>query len=57
MRRNYHEESILIVAVFVVYVSYDTPDFPTVVVGWSALGVAVVYWLARTIVRVTSGRG
>ena len=54
--RNYHEECVLIVAAFIAYISSSHPDYPTVVIGWVILGMASLYWLARTVWRITKRR-
>jgi len=54
--RNYHEECVLIVAAFICAHTVDSPDHPTVVIGWVILGMAVLYWLVRTVWRIVKRR-
>jgi len=54
--RNYHEECVLIVAAFICALTVDSPDVPTVVIGWVILGTASLYWLIRTVWRITKRR-
>ena len=54
--RNYHEESVLIVAAFICVLTVDSPERPTVVIGWVILGMASLYWLIRTVWRITKRR-
>jgi len=56
--RNFHEESLLVAAAFMAYITAINPaaELPDRIIVYGALAVVAVYWATRTIYRHTRHR-